>query len=185
MGHRLHVLAILALAATTAPVLAQQASESAASQTRHTSPYNALSDGDKRIVSAIYEAQLGSPNDSAGGGLLTRDDIAGLRDAKGWSNAYARLFKQGMVSDKTLSLAIGNYNRSVKASRGITVINTASGEQLAFAMDKSEDAQPPPASKTAVKPPAKSLQNKPAPEKPAAIKATARGMADASFTGTW
>ena len=178
MRHRLHVLAVLAFAVTTAPALAQQESGGALSHSRHTGPYNALPDNDKRIVSAIYEAQLGSANDAAGGGLLTRDEIAALREAKGWNNAYARLFKQGMVSDKTLSLAIGQYNRSVSASRAITVINTAGGEQLAFAMDKPDT--PPPASK----PPAKPLA-KPTPDKPDAVQATARGPAGASATGTW
>ena len=178
MRYRFHVLAVLAFAVTAAPVLAQPADGVAPSQSRHSGPYNALPDNDKRIVSAIYEAQLGSANDLAGGGLLTRDEIAALREAKGWNNAYARLFKQGMVSDKTLSLAIGHYNRSVSASRAITVINTASGEQLAFAMDKP--GTPPPVSK----PPAKPLA-KPAPDKPDAVKATARGPVGASATGTW
>jgi len=183
MRHRLHALAVLALVATAAPVLAQNAPESATSKTRQTGAYNALSEDDKRIVSAIYEAQLGSANDTAGGGLLSRDDIAALRDAKGWGNAYARLFKQGMVSDKTLSQAIGNYNRSIQASRGITVINTAGGEQLAFAKDKRDT--PPPSAKPPVKATAKPSPDKPAPDKSAVVETTARRTADASWTGTW
>lgn len=175
MRHRLHVLAVLALVAFSAPALAQGASEPASQQHRQAGSYNALPDSDKRIVSAIYEAQLESPNDSAGGQLLRRDDIAALRDAKGWGNAYAKLFKQGMVGDKTLSQAIDSYNRSIKASRGVTVINTGSGEQLAFAKDKRETPQP-----AASKMPAK-----PSPDKPAVVKPVATPTPSGSATGAW
>ena len=174
MRHCLHVYAVLALV-TSAPALAQPAAEGAPSQTRQGGSYNALPDGDKPIVRAIYEAQFDSPNDSAGGKLLTRDDIAALHEAKGWGTAYAKLFKQGMVGDKTLALAIDNYNRSIKATRGITVINTGSGEQQAFATDKRETPQPP----------ARKTPAKPSPNKPAMVKPAAPPTPSGSATGSW
>lgn len=174
MRHCLPVCAVLALV-TSAPALAQPSAERAPSQTRQAGSYNALSDSDKPIVRAIYEAQLDSPNDSAGGKLLTRDDIAALHEAKGWGDAYAKLFKQGMVRDKTLTLAIDAYKHSIKATRGVTVINTGSGEQLAFATDKREPPQPP-TGKTPVKP---------SPNKAASVTPVTPPRPSGSATGSW
>lgn len=168
MRHPLGILATFTMLAAAAPVLAEIATDTAATATpatRHAGAYNALSDGDRKIVSAIYEAQLGSANDTAGGSLLSRDDIAALRQTTGWGNAYQRLHQQGMVADKNLGQAISSYNRSVHANRAITVINTGGGEQLAFSKDKSNNAAPPSAKPGA----GKSATAKPAPRKPVVV----------------
>jgi hypothetical protein len=94
--------------------------------------YEKLSDTDRKIVSAIYEAQLGSRSDMAGRKLLTRDAIAALRKrAGGWDAAYRTLVRQGKVAPVTLSQAVSNHNNSTVGLRGImTVVTTANGERI-------------------------------------------------------
>jgi len=150
------------------PVMAQTATEKATSHrpvTRPLGAYDLLPDGEKRIVSAIYEAQLGSANDTASGGLLSRDDITGLREKDGWGNAYKKLYAKGMVMEKNLGQAISTYVHSIQANRHITVINTGGGEQLAFSKDKPDNA-PSPAAKPAA---SNGATAKPVVAKPAAV----------------
>ena len=170
------VLASVAIMLTTLPVLAQTDTEKTTNPkpaARALGAYDLLPDGEKRIVSAIYEAQLGSVNDSASGALLSRDEIAGLREKNGWGNAYNKLYAQGMVTEKTLAQAITIYTHSIQANRHITVISTGGGEQLAFTKDKQDNA-PAPAAKPATA--------KPVVAKPAAVT-TATSSAASTTTG--
>ena len=170
------ILATVALLLSAAPVLAQTATDSATQPrpvARPLGAYDKLPDGEKRIVSAIYEAQLGSANDTASGPLLTRDEIAGLREKTGWANAYTKLHAKGMVTEKNLAQAISTYTHSIQGNRHITVINTGGGEQLAFTKDKQDNA-PAPAAKPATA--------KPVVAKPAAVT-TATSSAASTTTG--
>lgn len=99
--------------------------------------YDKLSEGNKKIVSAIYEAQLGSPNDTTQGQLLTRDDIAAMRQDTGWGNVYRQLQQQGLVTEKNLGQAISSHNHSTNAGSSVTVISTAGGEQITVGKGKS------------------------------------------------
>lgn len=171
------ILATAAIILSAAPVLAQTATEQAASPrpaVRPLGPYDQLAESDKRIVSAIYEAQLGSANDTNAGALLSRDEIAGLREKNGWSNAYNKLHTTGMVTEKTLNQALSIYNHSIQANRHITVINTGGGEQLAFSKDKSDNA---PTAKPAA---SNGATAKPVVPKPATVKPAASSNPDAA-----
>lgn len=132
-----YALAILGVAmsfATAGNLLAQSAAEpaSTAAPVTNAGAYEALSEGNQKIVRAIYEAQLGSPNDTAAGALLSRNDIAAMGRKTGWGNLYHQLQAQGYVSGKNLGQAISSYNQSLKGNGDLTIINTAGGEQLAF-----------------------------------------------------
>jgi hypothetical protein len=153
MRIQLVILAAAAIYSLPEPVLAQSAiptPESAASTTStttastttttsHAGAYDALSEGNRKIVSAIYEAQLGSSNDSASGALLTRDDIAAMRQGTGWGNVYKQLQQQGYVTGKNLGQAISSYNRSTTASTGTTIVTTAGGDQISVS-NKTREA---------------------------------------------
>lgn len=112
--------------------------------TNHAGAYDALSEGNRKIVSAIYEAQLGSPKDAGAGTLLSRDEIAAMREKTGWGNIYRQLHEKGMVTEKNLGQAVSSYNHSVKAGgSNYTVISTAGGEQIAIKKDKPGSAAAP------------------------------------------
>ena len=139
------VLAAAATFAWSGTPFAQTATTTSTTTTTTTTASNAgaydnLSDGNKKIVSAIYESQLGSPNDTAHGTLLTRDDIAAMRQDTGWGNAYRQLQQQGYVTEKNLGQAISSYNHSTNASGGVTVVTTAGGEQITVGKGKSDNA---------------------------------------------
>ena len=68
-----HTLSFMIIAALFALANVAQAQTRPAAKS---SSYETLSDGDRRIVSAIYESQLGSRRDLAGHPLLSKDKIA-------------------------------------------------------------------------------------------------------------
>lgn len=112
---------------------------STTTSTGNAGAYDALPEGNRKIVSAIYESQFGSPNDTAGGTLLTRDDIAAMRQGTGWGNAYRQLYEQGLVSERNLGQAISSRNHNTTAAGGgVTVVTTAGGEQMAVGRGKSD-----------------------------------------------
>lgn len=104
--------------------------------------YEKLSDGNRKIVRSIYEAQFGSANDRAHRRLLTRDEIAGLRKTDAdWAAVYSRLFKQGKVAPPTLSQAMGNHDASMAGSRGaMTVVTTAAGERIMVSPGRASES---------------------------------------------
>lgn len=103
----------------------------------HAAAYNALSEDNRKIVRAIYEAQLGSPKDAGAGSLLTKDEIAVMRQKTSWDNVYRQLHQRGMVIEKNLGQALSSYNQSAKAGiSDVTVISTAGGEQIAIKKEK-------------------------------------------------
>lgn len=137
MKHRMVILAAVAALAHAGAALAQTATDTATTPTTsHAGAYDALSEGNRKIVSAIYEAQLGSPKDASAGTLLTRDEIAAMRQKTGWGNVYRQLHEQGLVTEKNLGQAVSSYNHSVKAGSNVTVISTAGGDQIAIQKDK-------------------------------------------------
>jgi hypothetical protein len=115
------VLALLA----GAPAVAQDAPPPA-----NQGAFDALSAGNQKIVSSIYESQLGSANDQAGGSLLTRDDIAAMKADTGWGNAYKQLYDQGLVTHRNLGQAISSYNHASRATATTTVVTTGDGQQI-------------------------------------------------------
>lgn len=121
-----HVLALIGFVMTLAASGEVMAQATAAS-------YEALSNGNRRIVSAIYEAQLGSRHDMAGRPLLSKDEITAMRRATSWEEVHQRLAARGYVASRTLADAIRSYERDAPvsyASRSL-VISTGSGSQVA------------------------------------------------------
>lgn len=133
-------------AAPTAPAATTTTTTMTTTTTTSTTPgsnagaYDALSEGNRKIVSAIYEAQLGSPKDTGAGSLLTRDDIAAMRQDTGWGNAYRQLYEQGYVTEKNLGQAISSHNHGARADTGTTIVTTAGGEQIAVGKGKENTA---------------------------------------------
>lgn len=110
-----------------APVLAQDAPPPPSNE----GAFDALSAGNQKIVSSIYESQLGSANDQAGGPLLSRDDIAAMKGDGGWGNTYKQLYDQGLVTHRNLGQAISGYNHQTRTTTTTsTVITTGNGQQI-------------------------------------------------------
>jgi hypothetical protein len=109
------------------PVAAQDAPPPPANE----GTFDALSVGNQKVVSSIYESQLGSANDQAGGTLLTRDDIAAMKADGGWGNTYKQLYDQGLVTHRNLGQAISSYNHASRATATTTtVVTTGDGQQI-------------------------------------------------------
>jgi hypothetical protein len=127
MRHILIVSTIALALLAGVPVAAQDAPPPPANE----GAFDALSAGNQKIVSSIYESQLGSANDQAGGPLLTRDDIAAMKADTGWGNAYRQLSDQGLVTHRNLGQAISSYNHQNRvAPATTTVVTTGDGQQI-------------------------------------------------------
>lgn len=93
--------------------------------------YDALSDANRRIVSAIYEAQLGSRRDMAGHPLLAKDEITAMRRNASWEEVHQRLAARGYVASRSLADAIRSYNREAPSTTNRPlIISTGTGEQV-------------------------------------------------------
>lgn len=93
--------------------------------------YEALSTANRRIVSAIYEAQLGSRRDRAGHPLLSKDEITAMHRTASWEDLHQRLAARGYVASPSLANAIRSYNQDAPvATSRVLIISTGSGEQV-------------------------------------------------------
>lgn len=92
--------------------------------------YEALSTANRRIVSAIYEAQLGSRRDRAGRPLLSKDEITAMRRSASWDDVYQRLAARGYVVSGSLADATHSFERDTVPSSRLLIISTAAGDQL-------------------------------------------------------
>jgi hypothetical protein len=111
-------------------VMSLAVSVEAVAQTRSGS-YDALSDTNRRIVSAIYEAQLGSRRDMADHPLLSKDEITAMRRTASWDEVHQRLAARGYVASKSLADAIRSYNRDTPSTTSrLLIISTGSGDQV-------------------------------------------------------
>lgn len=108
------------------------AAGAAAAQTKaaRSASYEALSDANRRIVSAIYESQLGSRRDLAGHPLLSKDKITAMRRGGSWEQVFERLVTRGYVANRTLQDAMASYNRDLVPLSRPLIISTATGEQI-------------------------------------------------------
>lgn len=109
------------------------------------SSYETLSDGDRRIVSAIYESQLGSRRDLAGHPLLSKDKITAMRRGGTWDNVYGRLVRDGSVAYPSLREAMTRHDQDVGPLNRSLIISTAAGEQIIVPRRMPRAAPPPPA----------------------------------------
>lgn len=93
--------------------------------------YEALSIANRRIVSALYEAQLGSRRDMAGHALLSKDEITAMRRAASWEEIHRRLALRGYVASQSLADAIRSYNHEpVTVASPVLIISTGGGDQV-------------------------------------------------------
>lgn len=90
--------------------------------------FDALSPGNQKIVNAIHEAQFGSPNETNGGALLSRDEIAAMKAGTGWGKLYKQLYRRGYTTERNLGQAVSKYNHQPppQPETGV-VITTATG----------------------------------------------------------
>lgn len=141
MKHTLSFMIITALVGLCAVSGAQAQTK----LTAKSSSYETLSDADRRVVSAIYESQLGSRHDLAGHPLLSKDKIAAMRRGGGWDEVYGRLTQNGSVAYPSLREAMASYSQDTRAplSRAL-IISTAAGEQIVVPRRMPRAAPPPP-----------------------------------------
>lgn len=136
-----HTLSFMIIAALFALANVAQAQTRPAAKS---SSYETLSDGDRRIVSAIYESQLGSRRDLAGHPLMSKDKIAAMRRGGSWDNVYGRLVRDGSVAYPSLREAMTSYDQDVGPLSRSLIISTAAGEQIIVPRRMPRAAPPPP-----------------------------------------
>jgi hypothetical protein len=128
----------LLLLSTLAITLAMGAPAFAQAPPPEEGAFDALSTGGQKIVSSIYDSQIGSPNDMMSGTLLTRDQIAFMKADTGWGKAYQGLYEQGLVTDRNLGLAISARNHPTTTTTTTTVLTTGTGQQIVTGNKKGE-----------------------------------------------
>jgi type II secretory pathway pseudopilin PulG len=144
--------------------------------------YDALSNTNRRIVSAIYEAQLGSRRDMAGHPLLSKDEITAMRRAKSWEEVHQRLAARGYVASQSLADAVRSYNRDVPVTTSrLIIISTGSGNQVVINRYRPPSAARPPTQANVIPAPASVRPTVTVVELPVT---TAAGPADAPSIDT-
>src|SRR6266545_3793843 len=74
------------------------------------SAYDSLSPGNKRIATALFDAQKTS---TTGTPTLTLDQIAReRRSGKSWGDVFQAMKSQGLIQAETLAQVIGRYDRA-------------------------------------------------------------------------
>ena len=72
------------------------------------SAYDSLSPGNKRIATALFDAQKTSTT-----GTLTLDQIAReRRSGKRWGDVFQAMKSQGLIQAETLGQVLGRYDRA-------------------------------------------------------------------------
>lgn len=125
MNRYLILSAFSAALLAAAPGFAQDA-------TSNEGAYEALSPGNQKIASAIYDANLQAQANDSSVESLSQDDIAAMKGDGGWGKTYNELYAKGEVSYRNLGQAISAYNHSVKAASATssTVVTTGNGQQI-------------------------------------------------------
>ncbi len=143
---RILVITLLALAVVVATAAAQTGTPSqTTTTTQSTTPtsnpnqgaYDKLSPGNQKIAQALYDAQKtntpmsgstsGTPSTSTAPKTLTRDDIAAMKQHRGWGEIFKDLKAKGYYSDyKNLGQVVSRSHHQAKSPSG-TTITTGSG----------------------------------------------------------
>lgn len=87
--------------------------QSATTSTTTTGSFESLSPGNQKIANALFSAQ-----NTTGTNLtpLTKDQIAGLKGAQGWGQAFKTMKSDGLVQSKNLGQVVSGYQHTLHAS---------------------------------------------------------------------
>lgn len=147
-------LSFPALAATALLATALCAPLQAQSRTKHAAPpapaadapspqaaasFQSLAPDQQKIVRALFNAQRPT---AEGPAPLNLNQIAALRDKRGWSSAFKQMKAEGLVEAKTLSEVLSRYARiSARVNRGGTrMIAFTDGNGHAITASRREPA---------------------------------------------
>lgn len=107
------MLAALTLAATTgtaAEAQSKPATQPEVVSTPPSSAFAALSQGNKRIATALFEAQNTT---SSGATPMTLEQIAQEhRSGRKWGDVFRDMKSQGLIQAETLGQVLGRYDRA-------------------------------------------------------------------------
>lgn len=107
-------LTLIGIVFTTGVAAAQQTIQPAqtmpsTSTTTTTGAFDKLPPGEQKIASALFEAQK-TPKP------LTLDQIAAMKDGKGWGEVFKGMKAQGLVTEKNLGQVVSNFERRHKGT---------------------------------------------------------------------
>ena len=129
-------LTLIGIVLTTGVAAAQQTTQPAqttpsTSTTTTTGTFDQLPPGEQKIARALFEAQKTSTDPKAPKSL-TLDQIAAMKDGKGWGEVFKEMKAQGLVTEKNLGQVVSNFERRHKGTE-------AKGEKA----EKAEKAERP------------------------------------------
>ena len=106
----LGVLMLVGATGTSAEPPSKPATPPAMASVPSPSAFDSLSPGNKRIATALFEAQTTSPGGAA---PLTLDQIAHeRRSGRKWGDIFQAMKSQGLIQAETLGQVLGRYDRA-------------------------------------------------------------------------
>ncbi|MGH7304364.1 MAG: hypothetical protein ACRELZ_13800 [Candidatus Rokuibacteriota bacterium] len=106
----LGVLMLVAVTGTHARAQSKPAAQPEVVSAPSPSAFDSLSPGNKRIATALFEAQSGT-----GGGVtpMTLEQIAQeRRSGRKWGDVFQAMKSQGLIQAETLGQVLGRYDRA-------------------------------------------------------------------------
>jgi hypothetical protein len=100
--------------------------------------YDKLSPGHQKIAAALFDAQQTSITTNK----LSLNDIAAMKQHRGWGEIFKQMKEQGLVQEKNLGQVISRANQKAHSgsARG-TVITTASGRSQVVGKPQSSSSR--------------------------------------------
>lgn len=123
MSNKLHVAALVATVALTAPAWAQTQSSTGTTSTGTTSAtssstsgsFQSLSPGNQKIARALFEAQQPT---ATGPAPLSLNQIADRKGDTGWGNVFKQMKSEGLVDAKNLGQVVSSYEHTSHLTNG-------------------------------------------------------------------
>jgi hypothetical protein len=106
----LGVLLLVAPTGITAEAQSRSATQPAVVSTPSRSAFESLSQGNKRIATALFEAQ---DTKATGATPMTLEEIAEeRRSGRKWGDVFQAMKAQGLIQAETLGQVLGRYDRA-------------------------------------------------------------------------
>jgi hypothetical protein len=106
----LGVLMLAGAMGTSAEAQSKAVAQSELASVPSTSAYESLSPGNKRIATALFEAQSTTAGAAA---PMTLEQIAqARRDGRKWGDVFQDMKSQGLIEAQTLGQVLGRYDRA-------------------------------------------------------------------------
>jgi len=124
------VIAAAFVLAAARPGLAQDTTTTTTSTTTSTGAFDALSPGNQKIATALFNAQ-----NTSGTSLtpMTKDQIAALKGTEGWGKVFQQMKADGLVSAKNLGQVVSGHATAGTTATAAATTSSATRSRTARA----------------------------------------------------